>query len=269
VAVVTGAAGGLGLALTKRFHAAGMTVAMADVDAEALGAAAGELGDRAYAVPTDVTDPESVARLRRAVEDELGPAYLLCNNAGVSGGTDPTWNLPLSVWQWIIEVNLMGVVHGIREFVPGMVERDRGHVVNTASVAGLISAFGGPYTTTKHAVVGLTDELRQELASIGSQVRVSALCPGFLRTRIAEAVRNWPTRLGPLPEQDERVTRFAQESVAGGGDPAEAAEEVYRAVIERRFWITPNADGILPLIAERTRSLLEGGEPPMLRLRTD
>jgi NAD(P)-dependent dehydrogenase (short-subunit alcohol dehydrogenase family) len=245
IAVVTGAASGIGLALCRRFGADGMRVMMADVEEPALDAAARSLADDGIdvaATVTDVSDPDSVDALARATLDRFGAVHLVCNNAGVAGG-GPAWQVPVSAWTWIVGVNLFGVVHGIRSFVPHLIEQGEGHVVNTASVAGLLASPGlGAYTATKHAVVGLSESLRHDLAAIGSPVGVSVLCPGFVRTRIAEADRNWPARLGPPPVADEQPgAEQKRQAVAGaidsGLDPALIAEAVRDAVVAGRFWI--------------------------------
>lgn len=264
VAVVTGAASGLGYAMTARFLGAGMRVAMADVEEAALRGAARELSGagEVLAVPTDVTRPESVAALRERVDEKLGPAHLLCNNAGVVSGGGATWDISLPAWQWAFEVNLMGVVYGIREFLPGMVRRGAGHVINTASIAGLLGTpFGAPYGTTKHAVVGLSKGLHLELRVLESDVRVSVLCPGYIRTNLAGATRNWPTRLGEPPEVDPTLAENTEASIAAGMDPAQVADEVLDAVLGGRFWVTPNADDFLPYVVEGARGVLTG-EPP-------
>ena len=145
---------------------------------------------------TDVSRAEEVDALARRAFEAFGTAHVVCNNAGVGGG-GLMWQVPEADWAWILGVNLMGVVHGVRAFVPRMIEQGEGHVVNTASIAGLIAGPGmGPYCATKHAVVALTETLAQESAMQGSAVTVHVLAPAFLRTGIAASDRNWPDRLG-------------------------------------------------------------------------
>ena len=196
VAVVTGGVGGIGRALAERFLAEGMSVVLADIEREPLEQVAGELdGDRVLAVPTDVTDAASVEALRDAALERFGAVHVICNNAGVGGLGHTTWDSPIEAWEWVLGVNLWGVLHGIRTFVPLLVEQDEGRVVNTASLAGLRALPGfGPYAVSKHAVVALSEGMHLELELQGSQVRVHVLCPGFLKTRIAESDRNWPAR---------------------------------------------------------------------------
>jgi NAD(P)-dependent dehydrogenase (short-subunit alcohol dehydrogenase family) len=270
VAVVTGAASGIGYALAETWARAGMKVVLADIEEDALERAADTLGEigKVMAVPTDVSLADSVDDLRRQAE-AFGQVSVVCNNAGVAGvGGSGAWEKPLSEWQWVVGVNLWGVVNGVRAFVPGMVERDEGHIVNTASVAGLLPLpFGAHYSATKHAVVGLSISLHQELAMLGSHVRVSVLCPGWIRTRIADSSRNWLERLGSAPEvgssdRSRMVESLVRSLVEGGMDPAEVARQVYDAVQEDRFWVLPNAEKHGEAIKETAASAVEGRTPP-------
>lgn len=270
VAVVTGASSGIGYALAERWVGAGMKVVLADVEEDALERAADKLGEtgKVIAVPTDVSRPESVDDLARQAES-FGQVRVVCNNAGVGGGAGaPAWEKPLSEWEWVLGVNLWGVINGIRAFLPGMVERNEGNIVNTASVAGLLPLpFGAHYSGTKHAVVGISLSLMQELAMLGSGVKVSVLCPGWVRTNIGTSTRNWPDRLGPLPEA--RSTEVAQmvetllrSLLEAGMDPSEVARQVYAAVEEGRFWVLPNADPYGDAIKDIAASAVEGRIPP-------
>src|SRR5581483_3263330 len=175
VAVVTGAASGIGFALAGRFAAEGMHVVMADVEEPALDKAASELeSDGASVLPfvTDVSDAGSVRALAAATFERFDTAHIICNNAGIGTG-GRTWEITEAQWQWTIGVNLMGVVHGIQAFVPRLVEQDEGHVVNTASAAGLLSGPGmAPYNATEHGVVALSESLAADLALAGSHVDV-------------------------------------------------------------------------------------------------
>lgn len=245
IAVVTGAASGIGLAMSRCLGGDGMRVMMADVEEPALAAAAkclaGEGIEVATAV-TDVSEAESVDALADATLERFGAVHVVCNNAGVSRG-GPMWEIPLPLWNWMIGVNMLGVVHGIRSFVPRLLAQGEGHVVNTASVGGLLAGtWMSPYFATKHAVVGLSESLHHELTAIGSPVRVSVLCPGTVRTRIYEAYRNWPARYGPWPEEGDlrAMARWRQEAssiVQAGPDPAIVAKAARDAIVNDQFWV--------------------------------
>jgi len=274
VAVVTGAASGIGLAIAEKCVSEQMKVVLADIEEDALELAADKLAQRGtvLAVPTDVSVAESVDELRRQAE-AFGPVHLVCNNAGVSSaGPGAAWEKPISAWQWVLDVNLWGVIHGIRAFLPAMVERDQGHIVNTASIAGLLPLpFAAPYTASKHAVVGISLGLYNELAMRGSHVQVSVLCPGWIRTRIVDSERNWPDRLGVRPEPDtnpmaQMFEAMMRNFVDTGMDPAIVAEQVLEAVRADRFWVLPNADEFGPAITEIAASAVERRNPPIAKL---
>src|ERR1051325_10119672 len=169
VAVVTGAASGIGLALAKAFASQGMRVALADVEDRALNQAEEDLrarGAEVIAVPTDVSQQASVERLAEATLEAFGAVHLVCNNAGVSlASRAPVWEASIADWRWMLDVNLWGVIHGVRTFVPILLEQDEAHIVNTASIAGLIPAVLGIYSVTKHAVVAISEALQLQLAA--------------------------------------------------------------------------------------------------------
>lgn len=248
VAVVTGSASGIGLAVARQLGADGMRVMLADVEEPALAAAAGALASEGIdvaATVTDVSDADSVQSLASATLDRFGTVHVICNNAGVAGG-GASWQLPMSTWNWIMGVNFFGVVHGIRAFLPHLIAQGEGHVVNTASVAGLVSGpWLGPYSASKHAVVAVSESLHHELATIGSPVGVSVLCPGFVRTRIADADRNRPARYSAdVQEQpgQQEIMDAARAATAAGTDPAAIATAVRDAIVAGRFWILTHAD---------------------------
>jgi NAD(P)-dependent dehydrogenase (short-subunit alcohol dehydrogenase family) len=271
VAAITGGASGIGLALARRFAADGMAVAIADVQRDALDAAAASLradGARVLAVTLDVTDPQAVADFAALTVEELGGAHVVCANAGVGGAGD-AWNGPLSSWEWVVNVNLWGVVHTVRAFLPTLVAQDEGHVVTTASMAGLTASPGmAPYNATKHAVVGLTESLYHSLRLQGSAVGVSVLCPGWVRTQILDSTRNWPTdALGTLPAANpaaagnwELFRSMAEQAVANGLDPADLAVMVRDAVRDKTFWILTHPD-MAPFALERMRRAVAGENP--------
>lgn len=270
VAVVTGAASGIGYALAEKWLSHGMKVVLADIEANALEEAADRLGRNGtvIAVPTDVSLSESVDELRSQAE-AVGHVHIVCNNAGVSGvGGSAAWEKPESEWAWVIGVNLWGVINGVRAFMPGMVARDEGHIVNTASVAGLLPLpFAAHYSASKHAVVGLSISMQQELAALGSHVGVSVLCPGWVRTRISESIRNWIDRYGEKPEattgdRARMLQTLAQSLVGSGMEAQEVAQHVYEAVQENRFWVLPNAEEFSEVIKEIVAGAVEGRNPP-------
>jgi NAD(P)-dependent dehydrogenase (short-subunit alcohol dehydrogenase family) len=267
VSVITGGASGIGLALARRFAGEGMRIVIGDVEQPALEKAVAELqegGADVIGVPTDVTDPDQVEELARAAERQFGGIHLACNNAGVAAG-GLSWVAPLETWQWVIGVNLWGVIHGIRAFVPRIIEQSAGHVVNTASVAGLVAApFMGPYNASKHAVVAISETLHHELALMAPHVKVSVLCPGWVNTRIGESDRNRPARLDVERPEQESVMRSALSGfLANGLDPAEVADRVHDAVRADRFWVLTHdrEDSWMAAVRHRGRSVEEGTNP--------
>jgi NAD(P)-dependent dehydrogenase (short-subunit alcohol dehydrogenase family) len=267
VAVVTGGASGIGLALARRFAAAGMRVVIGDVEEPALKAAVDELvegGADAIGVPTDVTDPDQVEELARAAEQRFGALHIACNNAGVAAG-GLSWETPLETWQWVLGVNLWGVIHGIRAFVPRIIEQDAGHVVNTASVAGLVAApFMGPYNASKHAVVAISETLHHELALMAPHVKVSVLCPAWVNTRIGESERNRPVHLAVEPRNEESVMQSVLAAfLANGLDPDAVAGLVHDAITTDRFWVLTHddEDAWMTAVRNRARSVTEGINP--------
>lgn len=271
VAVVTGGASGIGRAMADRFAAEGMKLVLADVEEAALAAAAKELADggaTVAAVPTDVSQQVSVDALAARTLEEFGGVHVVCNNAGVGGHGAPSWEGPVADWEWVIGVNLWGVIHGTRAFLPALVDQDEGHVVNTASGAGLGAIpFMAPYSATKHAVVAMSEALFHELALRGSNVKVTVLCPGFLNTRIAEFGRNWPERLGPPPSLSEDpaaqfIQQFATSAVEGAPQPTGLADSVVDAIRTGRFMVTTDTNLATAATAARAGEV-EGNDPQL------
>src|SRR5262245_3077850 len=229
--VVTGGASGIGRALAGRFAAAGMRVAIGDIEAAAIDSTVDELGgdgDRVVGVRCDVRSIEDVQRLRDEALTRFGGVHIVCLNAGVAP-IGPILDTPLDVWNWVLDVNLRGVVNGVHVFGPLLAEQGSGHIVCTASAAGLAdTASVGPYSATKHAVVGLAAALRNELAVKG--VGVSVLCPGLIRTRIFESERNRPDGMDDPSRDNPLSTQYREALAATGAPPEQVADSVYRAV---------------------------------------
>jgi NAD(P)-dependent dehydrogenase (short-subunit alcohol dehydrogenase family) len=271
VVAITGGASGIGRALADAFGGAGMRVALADIEAGPLDAAVAELatgGIDAAGWVCDVSDDEQVHAFAAATFERFGTAHIVCNNAGVGGAGGLTWEVPLAGWEWTIGVNLMGVVHGIRAFVPRMVEQGDGHIVNTASLAGLKAApFMAAYNATKHAVVAISESLAHECAMTAPGVGVSVLCPAFIRTRIAESGRNWPERLGanPSPPSDSPMAGVMRQLVDNGLEPSVYAARVVDAVRTNRFFVLSD-DAHAGATRRRLEEMVEGTPPGMLTL---
>jgi NAD(P)-dependent dehydrogenase (short-subunit alcohol dehydrogenase family) len=241
---VTGAASGIGLALSRAFAQAGMKVMLADIETKALSAAIENLhdfGPNVCGVACDVTDPASVERAAKVSYEAFGNVHVVCNNAGVGGGSGID-AISLDTWRWVIDVNLMGVLHGIRTFLPHIrAHGEGGYIVNTASMAGMNSGLGfSAYSASKFAVVNMSEGLAKQLASLG--IGVTVLCPGFVRTRIWESGRNRPERYGamqtPSPTSAAgklraRLTELGQT----GLDPADVAAQVLAAIRENELYV--------------------------------
>jgi len=241
VAAVTGAASGLGRAMALAFAGEGMHAALADIDEPGLKSTLNEVqgrGVRAFAMRVDVSRYQEVESFCSKAIAQFGATHVVCNNAGVSP-LGAVWENTLADWQWILGVNLWGVIHGVRAFVPRLLAQGEGHVVNTASVAGLISPPGmGAYNVTKHAVVALSESLYHDLRLRGSPVGVSVLCPAYVPTGIADSERNRPRELlnpGKSPSKEEAMLKKA---VASGKLSADdVARAVVAAVKEERFYV--------------------------------
>ncbi len=266
VAVITGAASGIGRGLAERFAEEGMKVVLADVEEEALAKLESNLktkGATVLTVRTDVSNATEVENLAVQTLKAFGAVHILCNNAGVVCSR-PVWEHTLADWEWVLGVNLWGVIHGIRAFVPRMLEQgDACHIVNTASILGLVGGRGeGIYKVSKHGVVVLSETLADELAGKGANIQVHVLCPGWVRTGILDSARNRPDTLRN-PAENERP----QETVIGGSgnsraemeaglSPAEVAESVYNAIQTGTFYIHTHPEH-KTWIRERMERILE------------
>ena len=260
IAVVTGAASGIGYAVASRAADEGMTVVLADIDAAKLAGAAAALqtaGADVQAIGVDVADRESVMRLAARVRDEVGDVWLLVNNAGVYLSA-PFVEMPLAQWEFVVGVNLWGVVHCLHAFLPGMVDRDSGYVVNTSSIDGLVTVRNATsYVAAKHAVTALSETLYRELEEAGSSVGVSVLCPAAVATDILGSARHWPDRLGPPPAVPERDYPPLDEVMP----PAQVADIVFAGVSERRFWILTHPEQSAPAVRGRAESIIAATNP--------
>jgi NAD(P)-dependent dehydrogenase (short-subunit alcohol dehydrogenase family) len=244
VAVITGGASGIGRALAERFAAEGMKIVIADIDEVAMRAVEVQLAEGGTEVLTQVCDTSLAAEVQAladAAVSRFGGAHVLCNNAGVIGKGD-AWRSPIAVWDWVIGINLYGVIHGVRAFLPIMEDQGEGHIVNTASMAGLVALPGAaPYNVTKTGVVALSEGLYLELKATGSPVRVSALCPGFVKTNLAKG-QKWTERLGSEPgaaqtPMAQMMDAVLAQGVEEGIEATDVADQVVDAIRTERFWI--------------------------------
>ncbi len=270
-AVITGAGSGLGLEMARRAHVLGMRLVLADVEPGPLGRIVDEIraaGGAALGQVVDVADDGQVERLADRAFGETGDVGLLVNNAGVGGG-GYVWETSEKEWRWVLGVNVMGVVHGLRHFVPRMLEAEaRGtgsHVVNTASIAGwLATPMLGVYNASKHAVVALTETLFHDLRVAGSSIGVSLLSPAFVPTGIARSDRNRPADLAdaaPPTRSQARAQAAVERAVAGGKiGAADVARMTFEAVLEGRFYVFTHPQ-ILESVQARHEAALSGGPP--------
>jgi len=270
-AVVTGGASGLGLAMATRFAEAGMNIVIGDIEAEPLAMAEAAIAAKGVKVMpkrTDVARAEDVQALADSAYDRFGGVHVLCNNAGVGGSPGAMWELSAEDWKWVIDVDLWSVVHGVRSFVPRMIASgEEAHVVNTASVAGLVSgAVGGPYTVAKFGVVALSEQLYFELGRAGHNVGVSVLCPGFVNTNIYDSGRNRQAEYGesqnaPTPEGEQRrqmLNAIRNQMM----QPAEIGELVFEAVRTRNLYIVPTgSEALEKAVKARLENVVERRNP--------
>ena len=270
-AVVTGGASGLGLAMAHRFAEAGMNIVLGDIEAEPLAmaeAAIAAKGVKVMPVRTDVAKAEDVEALAAKSFERFGHVNVLCNNAGVAGSPGACWELSQKDWEWVIDVDLWSVVHGIRSFVPRMIAGGKeGHIVNTASVAGLVSgAVGGPYTVAKFGVVALSEQLYYELGRAGHNIGVSVLCPGFVNTNIYDSGRNRQSAYGesevaasPEGEQRRAMLNAIRDQMI---QPAEIGELVFEAVRTRNLYIVPTgSEALEQAVRTRLENVVERRNP--------
>jgi NAD(P)-dependent dehydrogenase (short-subunit alcohol dehydrogenase family) len=264
-AVITGGASGIGLATATQLATSGVNLVLGDIEEGTLASAVKglqETGARVLGVRTDVTIEADILALRDAALAEFGAVHVVFNNAGVASGA--TIGTPTDVWKWVIDVDLYGVIYGINAFVPLFLEQNEGHVVNTASLAGLGGAPGmGPYCAAKFAVVGLSESLFHELALMGANVGVSVLCPGFVKTRIHESARNMPDELTSYNDEPaaQLIADLASQAVNAGIDAEVVAGAVENAIRTNKFWILTHERSALRT-TELRLDWMRGG-PPM------
>ena len=255
VAVVTGAASGIGLGMTEAFASRGMKVVMADVEEAALMREAERLTRANFEVDpqlVDVASYESVVRVADAAEARFGNIHVVCNNAGVSGGgaMRPIWDQTPNDWNWVMGVNFWGVVNGLRAFTPRILAHgEEGHVVNTSSILGLTTGPGSIYGVSKHAVARLTEGLYYDLKAAGANVGVTLLCPGMVATNIITSARNRPDELTAEDDTPDEARRAAVAAMdarfkADGMAPREVGEKVVQAMLDEQFYLLTHADNM-------------------------
>ena len=272
VAVITGAANGIGYGIAERCAQLGMKVVMAGINADNLAAAEEKLkptGAAVLSIRSDVSKREDIEALAQKTLDTFGAVHLLVNNAGVGAGTT-VWESTWEDWEWVIDVNLWGVIYGVKVFTPIMIAQDtEAYIVNVASVAGLLANYVDtptPYHVSKYAVVGLTESLYHSFAKRESKIRVSLLCPGWVKTSILKSGRNRPAELknkpGSLINKEEAFELYKrmQESLEAGISVEECTEQLFKAIEDEQFYVLTDQK-YLPRIRERMENILRQKNP--------
>ncbi len=273
VAVITGAASGIGRGIAERCVQEGMKVVLADIEEAALAQAERELratGATVLAVRTDVSRASDIEALAQKTLKAFGAVHLLVNNAGVGAGGS-IWESTLADWEWVMGVNLWGVIHGLRAFVPIMLAQDtEAHIVNTASLAGLLLYHPvATYQVTKYGVVALSEQLYYSLAQRQAKVKVSVLCPGWVNTRIMDSERNRPSELQnepsnlPISPEVEAIVQSMREAAQAGLSPRQVADHVFNAIRNEQFYILTHPE-YNPLIQQRMENILQQRNPALL-----
>ncbi|MGB4863757.1 MAG: SDR family NAD(P)-dependent oxidoreductase [Tepidiformaceae bacterium] len=274
VAVVTGAASGMGLAFAHKFAEEGMSVVLADIEAEALSMAEAAVkahGGKVAAVRTNVMTQQDIENLADTAFNTFGNVHILVNNAGVAASAatlrSRPWETPMSDWEWTWGVNFMGVLYGIRAFIPRMLENgEEGHIVNTASMAGLLTG-ANPYNVSKHSVVCLTEGIYKEFKGMGAKLSASVLCPGLIKTAILDAERNRPPEFGPATETGDQRSEVQQFSamftaaINSGYEPEDVAQQVFEAIRDDKFYIFPAQENILGSVRARMEDIINQRNP--------
>ena len=270
VAVITGAASGIGRALAERAAQEGMKVVLADVEEPVLAQTEQDLrtaGATVLAVRTDVSKVDDVEALAQKTLNAFGAVHLLFNNAGVGAGST-IWESSLADWQWVMGVNLWGVIYPLRTFVPIMLAQDtEGHIVNTASIAGLLPYHpGAPYQVTKHAVVALSENLYYSLAGTNAKIKASVLCPGWVNTQIMDSARNRPLELQnelmneSMSPEAEAITQGMRQAAQAGMSPQQVADDVFKAIQAEQFYILTHPE-FNPGVQKRMEDILQQRNP--------
>jgi len=275
VAVVTGAGSGIGLAIARGLAAGGARLVLGDIQEDALAEAVASIestGTEVVGVVADVSLFDDVERLGRTAMDRYGALHVAVNNAGVATG-GPMWEIDQRTWEWVLGVDLWGVIHGVRAFTPLIIESGGGHIVNTASMAGVTSVpFMGPYNVAKHGVVTLSETLFHELSLMHPEVGVTVVCPGWVRTRIHESERNRPEGVdrridldapadGSTPGAD--MGSVVADLIAGGLDPDDVARMVLDAVRKGEFYVLTHKDWS-SAVTRRAERMVAGENPEMV-----
>jgi len=266
VAWITGGGSGIGLGVAHELAAAGVKLVILDVEAAALDAAEIALraaGADVLAIRADISKAAEVEAAAAQAKARFGLVHIIFNNAGVGGGGGPMWMLDDADWRWCIDVNLYGVIHGIRVLLPALIASGQeGHVINTASMAGLTSTpFLGPYTATKHAVVAISEVLAKELELVQAKVKVSVLCPGFVKTRIHQSERNRPAEMRGAGRAEGPGLGKVMEQLVEAGAPVEGvAKAVVAAIRDGKFYVLTHPE-MKPAIGHRMQQVLDEEQP--------
>ena len=270
VAVITGGASGIGLAMAERFGREGMKLVIGDIQPDALDRAVARLreaGAEAVGVRVDVTKYEEVEGLAKAALDAFGKVHVIVNNAGVSI-TGPTWKMSLDDWRWVLDVNFWGVVNGVRAFTPILIQQgEPAHVVNTASLASFVGiGQHSPYCASKAAVLSVSQSLRSELVAELHPIGVSVVCPGMVATDIHRSWRNRPQGDQPWSDRewnDPEIMAHSNSIQAAGVAPELIAEATLQAILEDRFYVF-YGDFVGPYLDSLLTPILKAGDPPVI-----
>jgi len=272
VGVITGGANGIGRGIAERCVQEGMKVVLADINEADIAKTEAELkasGGTVISVRTDVAKRSDIETLAKKTLDAFGAVHLLVNNAGVGAGSAPgstPWEATWNDWDWVIGVNLWGVIYGVKIFTPIMLAQNTEcHIVNTSSAAGLMGYYPSAcYHMTKHAVVALSENLYVSLAQRNAPVKVSVLCPSFVKTKIMASGRNRPAELQdepiPVSSSQQALLNYMNAAIEGGMSPLDVADHVFRAIREEKFYVLPSPE-VRGFVQERMEGILQERNP--------